>query len=101
MDTLDTKKYRQERSVENYLVGQLAKIGIETVKMEMGRGWPDRMILLGDGMVNFAECKARGKKVKGGGLQDWRIRRLIKRGYVAVILDTKEKVDQYMQKFLL
>lgn len=93
-------KYRQEREVDRYLVRELKKIGIRVVKLNI-KSWPDRMVMVGTeknnlGRVDFVECKAPGETPDL--LQLFQIKKLQGEGFLVKIIDTREKVDQYVRE---
>lgn len=86
----------RERVVENYLREGVQILGGLAIKLttKSGRGWPDRIVLMPGGVVVFVECKAPGKKATA--LQQMRIDWLNGRGIRALVIDTKEAVDDFL-----
>lgn len=59
-------------------------------------GVPDRIVLAPLGRTYFVELKAPGKKMRK--LQEWVARELIKLGFEHRVIDTKEKVDEFIRQ---
>lgn len=88
----------RESTIELYLTGQVrAMLGGETRKFKSpGRNSvPDRIVLLPGGHMHFVELKAPGKKANSGQAREHV--RLQKLGFSVVVLDTKEKVDRFIE----
>ena len=59
-------------------------------------GVPDRIVLVPLGRIYFVELKAPGKKMRK--LQEWVAWELIKLGFEHRVIDTKEKVDDFIRQ---
>ena len=59
-------------------------------------GVPDRIVLVPMGRIYFVELKAPGKKMRK--LQEWVAWELIKLGFEHRVIDTKEKVDEFIRQ---
>lgn len=59
-------------------------------------GVPDRIILLPGGKAVFVELKAPGKKPRK--LQVWVHKSLAKLGFRVLVIDTKEKADNFVKE---
>ena len=59
-------------------------------------GVPDRIVLVPLGRIYFVELKAPGKKMRK--LQEWVALELIKLGFEHRVIDTKEKVDDFIRQ---
>ncbi|MEB1809043.1 MAG: VRR-NUC domain-containing protein [Bacillaceae bacterium] len=88
----------RERDIENYLREQVKKIGGRAYKFESpgNAGVPDRLILLPRGRVEFVELKAPGKKPTA--LQIAQHRKFEKLGQNVLVIDSKEKVDEFIAR---
>jgi hypothetical protein len=83
-----------EKSVEAYLVAEVAKRGGLCIKLNPKgyKGIPDRLVVLPGGWLMFAELK----RPKGGvtaELQYWWLKKLWGLKHRAVLIDSKEGVD--------
>lgn len=88
----------RESTVERYLCGQVWAIlqGFAYKFKSPGRkNVPDRIVCLPSGHVHFVECKAPGKKASSGQAREHA--RLFKLGFSVMVLDTKEKVDRFIE----
>ena len=88
-----------EKSVEDYLVAEVAKRGGLCIKLNPKgyKGIPDRLVVMPGGFVMFAELK----RPKGGvtaQLQYWWLKRLWGMGQRAVLLDSKDGVDHALSR---
>lgn len=88
----------REKIVEIYLREQIKKLnGIAYKFVSPGNaGVPDRLVLLPNGRTIFVELKAPGKKTSV--LQDRQIARIRKLGFQVEILDSVDKVDEFIEK---
>jgi len=59
-------------------------------------GVPDRLVLLSFGRVVFVELKAPGKKLRP--LQEKRKQQLEKLGFKVYIIDSYERVNEFLQE---
>lgn len=87
----------REKIVEIYLREQVKKIkGIAFKFVSPGNaGVPDRIVLLPWGECVFIELKAPGKKTTA--LQDRQIERIQKLGFRVEILDSADRVDEFIK----
>ena len=87
----------REKNVEIYLREQVKKIkGIAFKFVSPGNaGVPDRIVLLPWGVCVFVELKAPGKKTTA--LQDRQIERIQKLGFRVEILDSTDRVDEFIK----
>ena len=86
----------REKTIENYLRDEVRLHGGIALKLTTpsGRGWPDRLVLMPRGQVTFVECKAPGKKPTK--LQEFRINFLKGLGFIAIVIDSKGGVDDFI-----
>jgi hypothetical protein len=86
----------RESTIENYLVNEVEKRGGIAVKLatQHQRSLPDRLVLLPEGKMAFAELKAPGKKPTRG--QAYYHKKLRDRHYCVVVIDSKEGVDDFL-----
>lgn len=87
-----------ESEVEKHLRRRVESLGGVAVKLEVRgtRGWPDRLVLLPGGRAAFVELK-RPRKAKGTSAhQDEKLGLLRLLGFEATVLDTKEKIDDWV-----
>jgi hypothetical protein len=86
----------KESTVEEYLVKQVElKGGICEKHVAPGRrDVPDRLVTWSWGAMDLVETKAPGKKPRAGQMRDHCER--AKRGIPVYVLDTKLKVDRYV-----
>lgn len=87
----------RESAVEAYLERQVKTSlgGLAWKFVSPGlRGVPDRLVLLPGGHAQFVELKAPGKEARAQ--QKKRHRELKALGFEVLVLDTKEKVDEYI-----
>lgn len=76
----------REKTIETLLREHVRSLGGLCEKWNAGSsGWPDRIILLPDGKVAFAELKAPGRKPRK--LQLYRHEQLRKRGFLVFVID--------------
>lgn len=87
----------RERDIENYLRDRVKKIGGIAYKFESpgNAGVPDRLVLLPEGRVYFVELKAPGKKPTA--LQLAQHRKINKLHSRVLVIDSKEKVDKFIE----
>lgn len=96
------KNVIRESKVEKHLHLKVTAAGGTTRKFKsIGRPHvPDRIVVWAGetnmARVHFVECKAFGKEPRDGQLREHR--RLRKLGCIVLVLDTKEKVDDYVEK---
>ena len=85
--------------MEEYLRNQVRKMGGRAYKFEStgNNGVPDRLVLLPGGILFFIETKKPGEKARK--LQEVQIARIRKYGQIAEVLDTKEKIDNFLSKY--
>ncbi len=87
----------QEKEIEKYLVKRVKEMGGKAYKwVSPGNdGVPDRIVFF-QGMTVLVELKAPGKKPTP--LQIARHKELEKLGQKVLVLDSKESVDEFMEK---
>lgn len=87
-----------ESAVENYLTKRVRKLGGQSYKFVSpgNAGVPDRIILLPGGQIAFVEMKAPGKKATPKQLHQ--IRKIKNLGQVALVIDCKEGVDEFIRE---
>ena len=85
-----------EKQIENKLVLAVKKLGgIAPKFVSPGfAGMPDRLILLPDGHIAFAELKAPGKKPRS--LQLSRHRLLEGLGFKVYVIDSTDQIEQIL-----
>jgi len=88
----------RERSIEEYLRERVKEAGGRAYKfVSLGNaGVPDRLVMLPGGRLVFAELKAPGKKPTA--LQRAQGRFIRNQGLPVVVVDSKEGVDELIQK---
>lgn len=87
----------RESAIEAYLVHEVAKRGgiAEKFTSPGRRHVPDRLVQWPGGVVHFIETKAPGRKTSRGQARDHARRRAM--GFRVCVLDTKDRVDQYLR----
>lgn len=87
-----------EKSIEQYLVKQVRKMGGICLKyFNLGdTGYPDRICLLPEGKVLFVELKSKGEKPRK--IQMVRMNELKSMGFEVHICDSKELVDTIIEE---
>lgn len=87
----------REKEVESYLRNEVKKMGGIAYKFTSpgNAGVPDRLVCFPEGQIYFAELKAPGKKITT--LQEMQIKRLRELGFIVAVLDSKEKVDNFLE----
>lgn len=90
----------QEAKIENYLKKQVESIGGKAYKFVSPgvAGVPDRIVLLPGGRIFFIELKAPDKKLKK--LQEYRAKELRDLGFDVRVVDSKEKVDLFIEEVI-
>lgn len=86
----------RESKVEKYLREQVKKAGGEAEKFVSPgkKNVPDRIVSWPFNIIHFVETKATDKKPNSGQARDHKRRRA--RGNTVLVLDTVEKVDNYI-----
>lgn len=86
-----------ERDVENHLRDEVKRLGGVAFKFVSpgNDGVPDRLVCLPGGRVAFVELKAPGKKPTP--LQVRQMERLQELGFSAMVLDSIEAVNEFIQ----
>lgn len=87
----------QEARIESYFKNQIEKIGGKAFKLTSPgtTGLPDRMVLLPEGKIIFAELKAPGKKLRP--LQVHRVNQIRALGFRVDVINSKEDVDKFVR----
>ena len=87
-----------EKVIERYLVDRIKMNGLPCLKSSNPNetGYPDRLIVLHDGAVVWAELKSKGRKPSR--IQELRIARLRGLGHTVEIIDNKADVDALVDK---
>lgn len=93
---LDRILVMREKTIEQYLVKRVHKIGGEAVKFvpTFFVGFPDRIVLMPKAAVYFVELKAPGKKPSP--VQKQVHAQLEALGHEVFIIDSKEGVDEFI-----
>ena len=86
----------REKVIEQKLISAVRRTGGLALKFISPGfdGVPDRLILLPDGRVAFAEVKAPGKKPRP--LQFYRMEQLRNLGFRVFVVDSEESIDQVL-----
>lgn len=91
----------RERIVERYLCKQVVRAGGRIKKLTGRINDPDRLVIwpssLGNGRAAFVfvECKAPGEKPRPGQVRE--LKRLDDMGCTALVCDSKEWVDNFVE----
>jgi len=95
---LNMNRKVNEKQIEQYLVRRVKEKGGIAYKFTSPgrRHVPDRIILLPGGKVIFIECKRPGAKATKA--QDYELHRIRRFGVTAVVMDSKEKIDELLNK---
>jgi hypothetical protein len=90
----------REKQIEARLKREVKKIGGLALKFASpgNAGVPDRIVLLPNGNVVFAELKAPGKNLRP--LQIKRKEQLETLGFKVYVIDSYEKVDVFIQEVM-
>lgn len=86
----------REKEIEKYLREEIKKLGGIAYKFTSpgNSGVPDRLVLLPYGVMAFVELKAPGGKTTA--IQDRQISRIQKLDFDVYVIDSKEKVDEFV-----
>lgn len=86
----------RESAIERYFVSRVQLSGGRVIKLNSAsmKGLPDRMVLMPEGKIYFAELKAPGKKPRP--LQKAVHSMLMNMGFNVFVIDTKEKVGEFI-----
>lgn len=86
----------RESAIERYFVSRVQLLGGRVIKLNSAsmKGLPDRMVLMPEGRIYFAELKAPGKKPRP--LQKAVHSMLMNMGFNVFVIDTKEKVGEFI-----
>lgn len=86
----------REKEIEKYLREEIKKLGGIAYKFTSpgNSGVPDRLVLLQWGVMAFVELKAPGGKTTA--IQDRQISRIQKLDFNVYVIDSKEKVDDFV-----
>ena len=96
MDKKEGENLR-EKVIEQYLVAEVKKRGGMALKVNSTsmKGLPDRMVLLPNGILFFAECKAPGKKARA--LQKFVHKKLRGLGFSVYVIDSKVQITKILK----
>lgn len=88
----------RENVIESYLRDKVKGLGGKAYKFVSpgNAGVPDRTVLLPRGRIIFVELKAPGKKPTA--LQNLQHGKLRKLGFEVLVIDSKEKVDDFVKR---
>ena len=87
----------REKQIESKLSMAGKKRGGLCEKLNTGTaGWPDRIILMPDGKIAFAELKAPGKKPRP--LQLARHKSLMELGFRVFVIDSVEQIGEIIDE---
>lgn len=86
----------REKIIEQYLYRQVKKMGGRAIKFTSSnlRSLPDRICVF-PGFICFVECKAPGRKPTEK--QSQMIKWLKSLGHVAVVIDSRPRVDAFLK----
>ena len=89
----------REKVIEQYFVAEVKKLGGIALKLNSTsmKGLPDRLILLPNGILFFAELKATGKKARP--LQKFILKKLQDLGFSFYVIDSMEQVKEVLQSY--
>lgn len=87
----------REKVIEQYFVAEVKKRGGMALKVNSTsmKGLPDRLILLPNGVLFFAELKATGKKARP--LQRFIHQKLQSLGFIVYVIDSKAQVKKIVK----
>lgn len=90
----------KEKAIEDYLRNRVKASGGIAYKFTSpgNAGVPDRLVLIPGGRVVFVELKAPGKKPTA--LQKLQQKRIVSLGCEVLVIDSKEKVDEFIKEML-
>ena len=99
--TIYRKKAVKETVIEKYFKDQIEKIfpSAQVHKYTPRRGEPDRICLLPGARTIFVELKRPGKEPRPE--QHRALERLRQLGFEACWLDTREKIDDFIQELII
>jgi len=88
----------EEKKVEAYLCRSIKLIGGEAYKFTSPnrRFVPDRLCVLPQGIIVFAEIKGEEGRLSSGQIRE--LRRLKEKGHAAFVIECKEDVDLLIMK---
>lgn len=88
-----------EKALERKLRERVKKLGGRAVKLPAihDAGIPDRMCLFPGGRVAFAELKGTG--LRPSPIQRAWLRRLKKLGFIAVVIDSEESLEKFLEPY--
>jgi hypothetical protein len=88
----------KESEIEKHLREQVKAAGGRAYKFVSpgNNGVPDRIVLLPGGVLAFVELKAPGKKPTD--LQLAQQNKIAKLGFKVYVMDSKEKVDEFIKR---
>lgn len=86
----------REKSIEKYLRDKVEKLGGKAFKFSSpgNNGVPDRIVLIA-GRVKFVELKKPGEDLKP--IQKYRKNQFEKLGFEVLVIDSIEKVDDFIE----
>lgn len=89
----------REKLIEQYFVKKVKKAGGLALKVNSTsmKGLPDRMVLLPNGVLFFAEMKATGKTARA--LQNFVHKKLRGLGFAVYVIDSYEQVKEVLTKY--
>ncbi len=89
-----------ESKIENRLKKEVKKMGGLSLKFSSPgmSGVPDRLVLLPKGRIFFIELKAPGKTLRP--LQIKRKEQLENLGFKVYVIDSYEKIDEFLQEVI-
>ena len=95
----DEVKSMREKLIEEYFVREVKKVGGLALKVNSTsmKGLPDRMVLLPNGVLFFAEMKATGKTARA--LQNFVHKKLRGLGFAVYVLYIKQKGKEVLLKY--
>lgn len=95
-----TKKIESEKALEAKLRDRVKAAGGLALKVSSQHytGMPDRMVLMPGGRITFAEMKTTGQKPTK--VQQARHEELRKLGFEVFVLDTTEKINEFMDHII-
>lgn len=91
------ERLETEDTVENHLIKQVKAARGLNIKLRFMRGWPDRLVLLPEGVLVFFELK----RPFGGVFEPLQLRihmKLRRMGFRVFVCSTKRQVNEAMEQ---